>query len=212
MKKERSSHSKIKELKTLKSYVLVRDVLSYLGIIGKPLFNPRSSSLSSTYWVVVLTPLSIFSPVDGNGLRRSPKNTLNVRKNYFDRMSEHKSQGRKGETTHKERRKEGRVGGTTTRSMVFNSPLVIRVANVSANACQYIACNPERLPSDQVLYLLFCFPFQQIRRLALCLWTFFCCPLPDPSLFNVLSSPSSSSSSSSSSSDSDFADLHPHLH
>lgn len=155
------------------------------------------------------TITTIFTPKEKVKLGFKKKKT-EVKINTKDFILQ--SQGRKGETTHKERRKEGRVGGTTTRSMVFNSPLVIRVANVSANACQYIACNPERLPSDQVLYLLFCFPFQQIRRLALCLWTFFCCPLPDPSLFNVLSSPSSSSSSSSSSSDSDFADLHPHLH
>lgn len=80
--------------------------------------------------------------------------------------------------------------------MVFNSPLVVGVAKISANACQYIACNPERLSADQVLHLLFCFPFQQLRRLAFCLWTFFCFPPPTNPFFI-------SSSSSSSSSDSD---------
>ncbi|KAL0452901.1 UNVERIFIED_CONTAM: hypothetical protein Slati_1268200 [Sesamum latifolium] len=92
--------------------------------------------------------------------------------------------------------------------MVFNSPLLVGVAKLSAHACQYIACNPERLPADQVLHLLFCFPFQQLRRLAFCLWTFFCFPPPNnPYLI------SSSSSSSSSSSDSDLLyHLDQHLH
>ncbi|PIN20206.1 hypothetical protein CDL12_07104 [Handroanthus impetiginosus] len=75
--------------------------------------------------------------------------------------------------------------------MVFNSPLVVGVAKVSANVCQYVACNPERLSSDQVLHLLFCFPFQRLQRLAFCLWTFFCFPPPD----NPYLSSSSSSDS-----------------
>lgn len=83
--------------------------------------------------------------------------------------------------------------------MVFNGALMVGVANVSADACQYIACNPERLSSDQVLRLLFVFPFQQLRRLALCLWTFFCFPPSNPYL--------SSSSSSLFSSESDIYDL-----
>ncbi|EYU39992.1 hypothetical protein ABFS83_10G179600 [Erythranthe nasuta] len=92
--------------------------------------------------------------------------------------------------------------------MVFNSPLVVGVAKVSANACQYIACNPERLSSDQVLHLLFCFPFQHLRRLALCLWTFFCFSPPNnPNYFT-----SSSSSSSSSSFDFDVYDFDQDLH
>ncbi|CAN4118638.1 unnamed protein product [Withania somnifera] len=67
--------------------------------------------------------------------------------------------------------------------MVFNSLLVVDVANLSADFWQFIDCsNTERLSSDQVLYLLLCFPFQQIRRFSLCLWTFFCFPLPDPFL------------------------------
>ncbi|KAG5552231.1 hypothetical protein RHGRI_010346 [Rhododendron griersonianum] len=86
--------------------------------------------------------------------------------------------------------------------MVFNSPLVVEVANISANVCQYIACNPERLSSDHVLRLLFCFPFQQFRRLLLRLSAFFCFPPPDPHL--------SSSSSSSSSSDPSDSDNDPH--
>ncbi|GFP84164.1 hypothetical protein PHJA_000560100 [Phtheirospermum japonicum] len=91
--------------------------------------------------------------------------------------------------------------------MVFNSPLVVGVAKVSANACQYIACNPERLSTDEVLHLLFCFPFQNLRRFAFCLCSFFCYPSPGNPFLT-----SSSSSSSSSSSDSDFYDLDQDLH
>ncbi|KAL7168798.1 hypothetical protein ACSBR2_033937 [Camellia fascicularis] len=80
--------------------------------------------------------------------------------------------------------------------MVVNSTLVVEVAKVSAEVCQYIACNPERLSSEQVLHLLFCLPFQHFRRLALSLWTFFCFPPPDAYPYF--------SSSSSSSSDSDY--------
>ncbi|KAL5767900.1 hypothetical protein ACOSP7_014485 [Xanthoceras sorbifolium] len=56
--------------------------------------------------------------------------------------------------------------------MVLNSSVVVSIANLSANVCQYIACNPERLPSDQVLNLLCCLPLHQLRRLALSLWTY----------------------------------------
>ncbi|KAF6139278.1 hypothetical protein GIB67_021488 [Kingdonia uniflora] len=83
--------------------------------------------------------------------------------------------------------------------MVFNSVVVSTVANLSANICQYIACNPERLSNQQVLDLVCCFPLQQLGRLALCLWTFFCFPPPDSYL---------SYSSSSTSSDDDGEDSH----
>ncbi|KAK1411909.1 hypothetical protein QVD17_32759 [Tagetes erecta] len=86
--------------------------------------------------------------------------------------------------------------------MVMNSPLVVAVANISADICQYIACNPERLSSEQVLRLIFCFPFQQFRRFALCLWTFFCFPVNT----GFYSSSSSSSSSSFSSDDDSHSD------
>ncbi|KAG6581681.1 hypothetical protein SDJN02_20039, partial [Cucurbita argyrosperma subsp. argyrosperma] len=76
--------------------------------------------------------------------------------------------------------------------MVLNSPVVVWVANISADLCQYVACNPERLSSDHVLYLIFCFPFHHIRRISL-------------SLLSSLCLPSLSSSSSSSSSDSDYS-------
>ncbi|GAA0161868.1 hypothetical protein LIER_39311 [Lithospermum erythrorhizon] len=64
--------------------------------------------------------------------------------------------------------------------MVLNTIVLFRVANVSADVCQYIACNPERLRSDQVLHLLFVYPFQHLHRFTLCLWTFFCFLPPDP--------------------------------
>ncbi|GMH28384.1 hypothetical protein Nepgr_030227 [Nepenthes gracilis] len=81
--------------------------------------------------------------------------------------------------------------------MVLNSRVAVQVANVSASLCQYISCNPEILRSEEVLDLIFCFPFQQIRRLFLCFSTFFCFPPLDP-----FSSRSFSASSSSSSDDS----------
>ncbi|KAL3841299.1 hypothetical protein ACJIZ3_025890 [Penstemon smallii] len=77
--------------------------------------------------------------------------------------------------------------------MVLNSTVLVGVAKVSANACQYIACNPERLNPDQVLHLIFCFPFQHLRRLTICLWTFFCFPPPDNNPYYFTSSSSSSS-------------------
>ncbi|KAI4344841.1 hypothetical protein L6164_012028 [Bauhinia variegata] len=63
--------------------------------------------------------------------------------------------------------------------MVFNSLIILSVAHVSADAGQCLACIPERLSSDQLLDLVCCFPLQQLGRLALCLWTFFCLPQPD---------------------------------
>jgi hypothetical protein len=60
------------------------------------------------------------------------------------------------------------------REMVLNSSLMVTIANVSANLCQYIACNPERLSSDQVLHLLFCLPLHHFGRLALSFWTYLC--------------------------------------
>ncbi|ESR56666.1 hypothetical protein CICLE_v10023092mg [Citrus x clementina] len=58
--------------------------------------------------------------------------------------------------------------------MVLNSSVVLTIANVSANVCQYIACNPERLPVDQVLHLLCCLPLRHLRRLAFSFWAFLC--------------------------------------
>ncbi|KAK8604499.1 hypothetical protein V6N13_099439 [Hibiscus sabdariffa] len=58
--------------------------------------------------------------------------------------------------------------------MVLNSSAVVAIANLSANLCQYIACNPERLSSDQVLYLIFYLPCRHIGRLADSLWLYLC--------------------------------------
>ncbi|XP_043690707.1 uncharacterized protein LOC122641516 [Telopea speciosissima] len=85
--------------------------------------------------------------------------------------------------------------------MVFSSVLVLAVANLSADVCQYIACNPERLSSQQVLELVCCIPLQQLGRLALCLWTFFCLPPPD-SYYRYSSDDSDSSGSDLDSDDS----------
>ncbi|KAK1287663.1 hypothetical protein QJS10_CPB19g00817 [Acorus calamus] len=54
--------------------------------------------------------------------------------------------------------------------MVFNGALVAAVATTSARLWQRVSCNPERFSSDQVLDLVFCFPLQQLGRLAICLW------------------------------------------
>ncbi|KAI3924360.1 hypothetical protein MKW98_032561 [Papaver atlanticum] len=83
--------------------------------------------------------------------------------------------------------------------MVFNSDIVLRVANLSANLCQYIACNPDRLSSEQVLDLICCIPLQQLGRLALCVWNFFCFPPPDshPNYYTYYSSSDSNSDSDS---------------
>ncbi|KAK9125626.1 hypothetical protein Scep_014472 [Stephania cephalantha] len=78
--------------------------------------------------------------------------------------------------------------------MVFNCGVVVSVANLSANLCQHIACNPERLSGHEILDLVCCLPLQQLRRLTICLWTFFCFPPPD-SYFSYSSDSSDSSSS-----------------
>lgn len=79
-------------------------------------------------------------------------------------------------------------------NMVFNSLIVLWVANRSADVWQYVACIPDRISSQQLLDLICCFPLQQFGRLALCLWTFFCLP---PSDYYYHTSSSSSDSSSS---------------
>ncbi|KAK8952957.1 hypothetical protein KSP40_PGU001980 [Platanthera guangdongensis] len=56
--------------------------------------------------------------------------------------------------------------------MVFNGGWVLMVARASAVCCQYIACNPERLSSDQVFHLLFSLPLHHLRRAALFFFSF----------------------------------------
>ncbi|KAB1999967.1 hypothetical protein ERO13_D12G178750v2 [Gossypium hirsutum] len=63
--------------------------------------------------------------------------------------------------------------------MVLNSSMVVAIANISANLCQYVACNPERLSSDQVLHLIFCLPCRHFGRLADSLWLYLCFNPPD---------------------------------
>uniref|UniRef100_A0A0V0GL76 Putative ovule protein n=1 Tax=Solanum chacoense TaxID=4108 RepID=A0A0V0GL76_SOLCH len=92
--------------------------------------------------------------------------------------------------------------------MVFSSPIIVGVANVSADLCQYIACNPERLSSDEVLYLPFCFHVNNLGDL-LFVYGPFLLPLPN---LTYLSFFSSSSSSLSSDSDLDLEDSHPHAY
>lgn len=88
--------------------------------------------------------------------------------------------------------------------MVFSSVLLATVATVSADLCQYIACNPQRLSSEEVLDLICCFPLQQLRRIALCVWSFFCFPPPDSYPFSSSDSDSSDSYSESDDSHSDW--------
>ncbi|CAA7387983.1 unnamed protein product [Spirodela intermedia] len=93
--------------------------------------------------------------------------------------------------------------------MVFNSAWVATVATLSAELCQYIACNPQRLPAGEVLRLLCYAPLHLAGRLAAGVFSFFCFPIaapPSPFLHRwpSSSSPSSSSSSSSYSGDEDF--------
>ncbi|KAK4749841.1 hypothetical protein SAY87_027290 [Trapa incisa] len=58
--------------------------------------------------------------------------------------------------------------------MVLRCGVAVAVAHLSANLCQYIACNPERFSSDEVLRLIFCLPFQNLSRLAVSVSACFC--------------------------------------
>ncbi|KAL0903655.1 hypothetical protein M5K25_028047 [Dendrobium thyrsiflorum] len=95
--------------------------------------------------------------------------------------------------------------------MVFYCGWVVMVARASAYWWQSIACNPERLSSDDVLNLLCCLPLYHLRRLSLRLFSFLCVPynLPHRRRYRILSYDQySSSSSSSDDSDSDHEDSH----
>ena len=107
---------------------------------------------------------------------------------YF-RHRKNREETRQNRPKKQRERKQSKTGPR----MVFNSLMVLSVAHVSADAWQYIACNPERLSSDQLLDLICCFPLQQLGRLALCLWTFLCLPPPD-SFYSYAYYSSSSSS------------------
>ncbi|KAK3037020.1 hypothetical protein RJ639_031594 [Escallonia herrerae] len=87
--------------------------------------------------------------------------------------------------------------------MVFNGVLVVAVAKASAQLWQHVACFPDRVSSDELLDLVCCLPLQQLGRLALCIWAFFCVP-PPPDSYYSYSYDYDSDSDSDSSSLSDF--------
>ncbi|KAG6512800.1 uncharacterized protein LOC121976982 [Zingiber officinale] len=91
--------------------------------------------------------------------------------------------------------------------MVFHAGRAVAVARLSADACQYVACNPERMSSDEALDLICCLPLRHLRRLSVCIFSFLCFPpfFPDDprprrrfAYRYTLSSSSSSSLTSSS--------------
>ncbi|OWM73387.1 uncharacterized protein LOC116201836 [Punica granatum] len=83
--------------------------------------------------------------------------------------------------------------------MVFNSGILIRVMDASADICQYTARihGQDRLESGQLLDLICCLPLHHVGRLLLCLWTYLCVSAPDSYYY---------SSSSYSDSDEDAGD------
>jgi hypothetical protein len=89
-------------------------------------------------------------------------------------------------------------------SMVHSTAWVVVVARTSADLCQYAACNPERLSSDETLDAIFCLPMRVLSRFAGRVFSFFCFPLylePNPRRpfiqYNYTSSSSFSDSGSS---------------
>nr|GLL31776.1 uncharacterized protein LOC107003290 [Ipomoea trifida] len=79
--------------------------------------------------------------------------------------------------------------------MPFSGVLLVSAATRSAEIWQYLACLPEHIASDQLLDLVLCFPAQQLGRMILRVWNFFCVP-PTPYYIRRYSYNSSSSSSS----------------
>ncbi|KAK4783868.1 hypothetical protein SAY86_018236 [Trapa natans] len=69
--------------------------------------------------------------------------------------------------------------------MVFNSGMLIRVVDASADACQYTARIQEqdRLGTHQLLDLICCLPLEHLGRLILCIWTYLCASPPDSYFF-----------------------------
>ncbi|CAK8578666.1 unnamed protein product [Lathyrus sativus] len=86
--------------------------------------------------------------------------------------------------------------------MVFNTPVVVRVARFSAHAWQRLSCIDDPINSDQLLDLLCCFPLHQFGRFALCLCSFFCIPQPHSFYSSYLISDSDDSDDSASGSSS----------
>ncbi|KAF3330156.1 hypothetical protein FCM35_KLT05487 [Carex littledalei] len=93
--------------------------------------------------------------------------------------------------------------------MVYSTGWVVAVARTSADLCQYAACNPERLSSDEALNAIFCLPMRFLSRFAVRVCSFLCFPLvldPNPRRrpfvqYSYATSSSSSSSDSGSSLD-----------
>lgn len=61
-------------------------------------------------------------------------------------------------------------------SMVFSGKIVVSTVKISATVWQVVACLPERLTNEELIYLFFRFPLQQMRRLTRCLWIFLLTP------------------------------------
>jgi hypothetical protein len=91
--------------------------------------------------------------------------------------------------------------------MVFNTPIIVRVARVSTQAWQWLACIHDPIDSDQLLDLLCCFPLHQLGRLTLCLCSFFCLP-QRYSIYSSFSDSDDSGSGSGSESGSSSSTLH----
>ncbi|PNX58305.1 hypothetical protein L195_g050843, partial [Trifolium pratense] len=92
--------------------------------------------------------------------------------------------------------------------MVFNTPMIVRVARVSTQAWQWLSCIHDPIDSDQLLDLLCCFPLQQLGRLTLCLCSFFCLPQRYYSLYSSFSDSDDFASGSGSDSGSSSSTLH----
>ncbi|CAN6820651.1 hypothetical protein F2Q70_00013879 [Brassica cretica] len=65
--------------------------------------------------------------------------------------------------------------------MVFNSAVVVAVADVSTDTWQMIWRVPSsrRINTEQLMDMAIWYPMYQLSRLVLCLWTFMCLPLDD---------------------------------
>ncbi|KAF8092102.1 hypothetical protein N665_0424s0034 [Sinapis alba] len=69
--------------------------------------------------------------------------------------------------------------------MVFNSAVVVAVADVSTDTWQLMWRVPswQRINTEQLMDVAFCYPMYQLSRLVLCLWTFMCLS-PDDSFYS----------------------------
>ncbi|KAE9610371.1 hypothetical protein Lal_00006570 [Lupinus albus] len=72
--------------------------------------------------------------------------------------------------------------------MVLNSLVVFSVARFSTQAWQWLLCIRDPFSVEEIFDILFTFPFQQLHRLALGLWDFFCLQHPYDFMFSYLPS------------------------